>query len=312
MVLPQISIDLMGAYDLLGPLGLYVLGIAVYGVFVFHFYRFLARKDIFDLDLQKHNHARRPTLRKTVTVVFYTFKSLFLFPLFVFFWFLVMAGLLLLMGRNQSIDTVMLAAMGVVGAIRLCSYYNGTLSMDVAKILPFALLGIMLIDNSLIKIPQSTDSFREAALRWDLFVYYLGAVVAMEFLLRIGSGILGILKGLSDRSEVRSGATESPVPVREPSFADTSVQRRRSDREPDMSPSPLPELAAQVEVAAPKFTLNGPLAAREEPRTRDPRTDVSALSPEMQEVLEYVDRRTTNGASEERGERSKERGVRSE
>ena len=312
MVLPQISIDLMGAYDLLGPLGLYVLGIAVYGVFVFHFYRFLARKDIFDLDLQKHNHARRPTLRKTVTVVFYTFKSLFLFPLFVFFWFLVMAGLLLLMGKNQSIDNVMLAAMGVVGAIRLCSYYNGALSMDVAKILPFALLGIMLIDNSLIQIPQSTDSFREAALRWDLLVYYLGAVVAMEFLLRIGSGILGILKGLSDRSEVRSGTTESPVPEREPSLANASVQGRRLDRETEMSPSPLPGIAAQVEIAAPEFTLNGPLAAREEPRTRDPRTDVSALSPEMQEVLEYVSRRTTNGASEEREERKEKREKRSE
>ena len=152
MELPQITIDLMGAYTALRPLALFVVGITVYGVFVFHFYRFLARKDILDLNLSKHNEARHPFLRKTVAMVFYMFKSL-LFPLLVFFWFLVMAGLLFLMGKNQSIDNVMLAAMGVVAAIRICSYYNGALSTDIAKILPFALLGIVLIDNSLIRIP---------------------------------------------------------------------------------------------------------------------------------------------------------------
>ena len=49
MVIPQITIDLMEAYAILGPLALIIGGITVYGVFVFNFYRFLARKDIFTL-----------------------------------------------------------------------------------------------------------------------------------------------------------------------------------------------------------------------------------------------------------------------
>ena len=194
MVLPEIYLDPWEAYDALSPLALFVVAVTLYGVFVFHFYRFLARKDIIQLNLEKHNQASQPALRKTVSVVFYIFKSLLLFPLFVAFWFLVMAGLLLMMGKNHSIDSVMLAAIGVVAAIRICAFYNGALAMDIAKILPFALLGIMLIDSSLISIPQPTDSLQQAAMRLETMIYYLIGVVALEYVLRIISGIFGLLR----------------------------------------------------------------------------------------------------------------------
>ena len=180
MVIPQITIDLMEAYATLGPLALIIGAITVYGVFVFNFYRFLARKDIFTLNLQKHNQARRPALRKTITVIFYVFKCLMLYPIFVFFWFTVMAALLYLLSRNQSVEIVMLVAMGVVGAIRTCSYYKEALATDIAKILPFALLGITLIDSSIIRVIDSTEGVREAVLRWETAIYYLVAVVALE------------------------------------------------------------------------------------------------------------------------------------
>ena len=223
MELPQITIDLMGAYTALRPLALFAVGVTVYGVFVFHFYRLLARKDILDLNLSKHNEARHPFLRKTFALVFYMFKSLLVFPLFVFFWFLVMAGLLFLMGRNQSMDSVMLAAMGVVAAIRICSYYNGALSTDIAKILPFALLGIVLIDNSLIRIPDPTDSLQLAALELETMVYYLGGVVAMEFVLRMVSGLFGLMRSPAAGPEPAAKQTEStsPVPERAPPVVPT-------------------------------------------------------------------------------------------
>ena len=225
MVLQEIYIDPWEAYDALRPLALFAVSVTLYAVFVFHFYRFLARKDIIQLDLGKHNEASHPALRKTVSVVFYLFKSILLFPLFASFWFLVMAGLLLMMGKNHSIDSIMLAATGVVAAIRICAYYNGALATDIAKILPFALLGIMLIDSSLVRIPQSTDSIQQAAMRLETMVYYLSGVVALEFLLRILSGIFGLLKrsfaGSSPANEPASPASakvehprpEAPAPV---------------------------------------------------------------------------------------------------
>ena len=263
MELPQITIDLMGAYTALRPLALFAVGVTVYGVFVFHFYRLLARKDILDLNLSKHNEARHPVLRKTFALVFYMFKSLLVFPLFVFFWFLVMAGLLFLMGRNQSMDSVMLAAMGVVAAIRICSYYNTALSTDIAKILPFALLGIVLIDNSLIRIPDPTDSLQLAALELETMVYYLGGVVAMEFVLRIVSGILGFLRRSPAKLEPAGKQTEStsPVPERAPPVVPTH------DRPAESVPGRPPQ--------------------------RGPAPGANAPTPEFLEVLERVGRRPT-------------------
>lgn len=197
MVLSQMTFDLMQALEILGPLALIIGGITVYGVFVFNFYRFLARKDIFTLDLQKHNQARRPALRKTISVIFYIFKCLMLYPVFVFFWFFVMGVLLYLLSRNQSMEVVMLVAMGVVGAIRVCSYYKEALATDISKVLPFALLGIMLIDNSLIRVVESTENVAAVAFQWETLVsltYYLAFVVSLEFLLRMTWGIFGFFR----------------------------------------------------------------------------------------------------------------------
>ena len=77
----------------------------------------------------------------------------------------------------------------------MCSYYREALSTDIAKILPFALLGVMIIDSSIIRIVESTEGVREAALEWETVIYYLAAVVALEFVLRMTTGIIGLMFG---------------------------------------------------------------------------------------------------------------------
>lgn len=234
MVIPQITIDLMEALETLGPLALIIGGITVYGVFVFNFYRFLARKDIFTLNLQKHNQARRPALRKTITVIFYIFKCLILYPVFVFFWFGVMAVLLYLLSRNHSTETVMLVAMGVVGAIRICSYYKEALATDISKILPFALLGIMLIDNSIVRVVESTAGVQEAALQWERVVYYLAFVVSMEFLLRMTTGTFSFFW---NRRKSRKLKSEASAP--EPQIETGGPQNGAWSHVPEPRPRPV-------------------------------------------------------------------------
>ena len=244
MVLPEIYLDPWEAYEALRPLALFAVSVALYGVFVFHFYRFLARKDIFQLNLGKHSESSHPFFRKMVAVLFYLFKSLLLFPLFVAFWFVVLAGLLLLMGKNHAIDSVMLSAIGVVAAIRICAYYNGALATDIAKILPFALLGIMLIDSTLVRIPQSTDTIQQAAVNLETMIYYLSGVVALEFVLRILSGIFGLLRRSDAREEPAEPASPVSAKVEQAlSGASVPAYSRRpvygSERTADMGASPV-------------------------------------------------------------------------
>ena len=214
MLLPPITLDLIEALTALGPLALATIGIAVYGIFVFNFYRFLARKDIFKLDLDKYNHTTRPLVHKTFASILYVVKFLIVFPGFVFFWFVVLAFLLSLMARNQSVDSILLAAMGVVGSIRICAYYNQALSTDLAKILPFALLGITLIDRSLANIPTPSANLADAVERWETMVYYMAAVVILEMVMRILAGTRALIrrKVAARRARIEDGAAAVPAP----------------------------------------------------------------------------------------------------
>ena len=244
MLLPPITLDLIEALTALGPLALATIGIAVYGIFVFNFYRFLARKDIFKLDLDKYNHTTRPLVHKTFASILYVVKFLIVFPGFVFFWFVVLAFLLSLMARNQSVDSILLAAMGVVGSIRICAYYNQALSTDLAKILPFALLGITLIDRSLANIPTPSANLADAVERWETMVYYMAAVVILEMVMRILAGARALIRRKVAARRARiEGASAAAVPAPEPTPDATNGAAaydpaEYADAEPDMRPVP--------------------------------------------------------------------------
>ncbi len=251
-LLPPISLDLMEAYTTLRPLALAIIGMAIYGVFVFNFYRFIARKDIIKLDLDKYNHSRRRIVRKSIASLLYVLKFLVIFPALVFFWFVVVAFLLSLMVRNQSLASVLLAAISVVGSIRICAYYNQALSTDLAKILPFALLGIMLIDRTLVNIPTPSSSLEEVISHWETMVYYMGAVVTLEFVMRILSGGYGLIRRrISRRAESRqtsdAGGARQSAPVAHdaaPRRAAASALDEDYAPRPSREPSPLRSMEA--------------------------------------------------------------------
>ena len=74
--------------------------------------------------------------------------------------------------------------MATVSAIRISAYYNEDLSRDLAKILPFAVLGVFIINTSFFNMQSSLDTLAELNTHLDTIVYYLVYLVALEFALR--------------------------------------------------------------------------------------------------------------------------------
>ena len=164
------------------PLTFTIAGITAYALFVFRFYRFLARRDMFAFDDSRH-----PILRTALSVIFY----MLLYPVCVFVWFAVIAALLYLLSSEQP-DTIMLTAMGVVGAVRVCSYLSEALATDIARIVPFGLLSFMLLDTSLaLRDLEDSVGYAESLVenftlvQIETLAYYLIAVIALEFALRL-------------------------------------------------------------------------------------------------------------------------------
>ena len=52
------GLDFGEALNLLEPVVVYVFSMAAYALFVFRFYRFVATRDIFELDLSKYEESR--------------------------------------------------------------------------------------------------------------------------------------------------------------------------------------------------------------------------------------------------------------
>ena len=179
------GLNVYDAIDLLRPVVVYILGMVVYAVFVFNFYRFVATRDMFQIDLSKYEESRFRWVRAFLQIVMYVVKYLIVFPVFAFFWFAILTLILTFLSKQQSFTEILLMALATVSAIRVASYYNEALSMDLAKILPFAVLGIFVVNTSFFTISDSLDTLLEAESYTENILYYLAFLIALEFALRL-------------------------------------------------------------------------------------------------------------------------------
>ncbi len=173
------------ALEAIGPLVLFIIGLAIYSVVVFNLYRFVARRDIFELNLRQYNRFQHPTLSKFFAVILYAVEYLLFFPLFLMFWFVIFSALLIAITSTQDVQTILLISMALISSIRITSYYKQALSKDIAKILPFTLLAIFLIDLGQFSWDQSLSLIRQIPSLIDTLKYYFVFAVVVEFILRI-------------------------------------------------------------------------------------------------------------------------------
>ena len=186
------ELNIYDALDLLRPVSVYIGGMAVYAIFVFTFYRFVAARDMFALDLSRYEQARYQAVRSVLHVVMYVAKYILLFPFFAFFWFAVITAILAFLAKDQSFSQVLLMGLATVGTIRVAAYINEDLSRDLAKMLPLAVLGIFLVNTSFFQIEESLALLDETMSHTDNILYYLVYLIALEFALRIIMEIVGL------------------------------------------------------------------------------------------------------------------------
>ena len=173
------------AFALLKPLSLFIMGIAIYSIFIFKFYRFVARREILKFNVKEYSGA----FGKFFYSIIYLFKYLIVFPILSFFWFIVIAGILAFLSKQSSMQIILLISIALVAVIRVTAYYTEELSKDLAKMLPFALLGVFLVDISFFSFSNSLESIKQLPSLWKTIVYYLIFIVLLEFILSIFYGI---------------------------------------------------------------------------------------------------------------------------
>jgi hypothetical protein len=151
----------------------FALSIVVYSVIIWHFYRYIAKRDCFKI--RSINHPR--------AVGF--LKYFFLFPFVASLFFLGFSLMMLVLTRNYEIPGILSISFALITAIRVVSYYSEDLSKDVAKMLPFALLGLFLVDSTYFNIEEITAKFSSIPDFLSTAIQFILLIIITEWILRV-------------------------------------------------------------------------------------------------------------------------------
>ncbi len=171
----QVSLEriLSGDLSAFVSLSYLIIAIAIYSILVWHFYRFIARRDCFKISMKKYP--------KVVGFL----KYFFIFPFVAYLFFMGFSLLMLFLTRGYEIEAILSTSFAIIAAIRITAYYSEDLSKDVAKMLPFALLGIFLVNPSYYRFEDIIDRVYSLPEFFTLAIQFILIIILVEWILRI-------------------------------------------------------------------------------------------------------------------------------
>jgi hypothetical protein len=172
---------LSGDIDFLLPLFYLIISIAIYSILIYHFYRYIARRDCFKESKCKHS--------KAVGFV----KYFLVFPFIAVIFYTGFSFMLIFLTKNYPIDQLLATSFAIIVAIRITSYYTEDLSKDVAKMLPFALLGVFLVDPTYFTIDIVWNRINSLPANVNYIIQFIFLIILVEWILRIVLNIVQLI-----------------------------------------------------------------------------------------------------------------------
>lgn len=184
------NFSLVEFIEVIKPLVIFIIAIALFAIFIFKFYKSISKRDLIDYNFDKYTKGSS----KFIKILVHGLQTNVLAPIAIFFWLIVFTTFLILLADTYSPETILLTSMAIVGAIRITAYYTQDLSQDVAKLLPFAMLAIILFDVSKFSVDKIITIGMQMPSIWKNFTYYFVFVVGLEFVLRTAKSIYDLVR----------------------------------------------------------------------------------------------------------------------
>jgi len=190
-----------GEANLMLTLTFFTAVIVIYSVFVFYFYRFLAKKNIIELNLNQYNQYSNPFTIKLFAAIFYIIEYIIILPILTFFWFAILSILILLLSKGLEISTILLISAALVASVRVTAHVSEDLSKDLAKMLPFTLLAIAITTSGFFDINALFSRIQEIPSLFSNIPYYLIFIVAIELIMRVFTFFSDMVQSSNAREE---------------------------------------------------------------------------------------------------------------
>lgn len=174
------------------PVAIFVALLTIYSVLIWNFYRFISQRDIFKIDPTKFKY--EGAFGKFFDIIFYLFKYTVIYPFLTFIFFLGYAVMLIFLTKALDTNSILITSISLISAIRVTAYYNEDLSKDLAKLFPFAMLAIFLLDPSFFSLEQIFQKIFELPEFLILGLRFIVFVIFLEWGLRIFYSIYSAIK----------------------------------------------------------------------------------------------------------------------
>lgn len=168
-------------HDLVG----FAIGMVIYGIFIFHFYRFIAKRDLFKLNLSKHLSSGK-NVTKIASGFAFIVTNFFIYPIVIFVWFVVYSLFMFFLAPGLEHTTISLVGSALIIAVRIAAYYNEVLARDLSKLIPLAILGFFLLSPTFFTIDDVISRLEEFPSFIGNIVSFLIFAVIVETVLSIG------------------------------------------------------------------------------------------------------------------------------
>ena len=172
-----------------------IIAIAAYSGFVFMFYRLLAKRDLLTLDLKRYEDSMTGRIRVFFRSLLFVAQYVLLIPILIGFWTVVMATILTLLSDSSDHTRNAMIATSVVGAVRILAYWTEDLSRDVAKMLPFAVLGVFLVGSTSVNFSEFEALYSNLPELADAYLNSLILLSILETVLRVGHVVKDLFGG---------------------------------------------------------------------------------------------------------------------
>tara|TARA_Y100000310_G_scaffold262458_1_gene272145 strand:- start:2083 stop:2763 length:681 start_codon:yes stop_codon:yes gene_type:complete len=181
---------------------LIVLLVVAYSIFIWKLYRFISTKNIIELNLNQYNRTEHPLFAKLLAGGFYLLEYIIIMPFLIFFWFSIFTLFLIFLTENLEISSLLLISAVIISTIRMTSYYKEDLAKDLAKLIPFTLLAVSILNPKFFSIERIFNQFAELPNFFNEIFIYLIFIIILEMILRFFDFIFSLFE-LEKEKEVK-------------------------------------------------------------------------------------------------------------
>jgi len=169
--------------NIYGNLTVNVIALAIAMLIVWYMYRKIAKRDMFSIPDKYYGGGLVGSVKKLFSIIMYFIKYGLLFPIYSFLMFALLSISIFFLSTGMPVVTILYVSIVIISVVRLLAYINEDASQELAKMLPFALILLILTNPNITQqyrfpdVVELKDAFTSI---WQYFIFLIG----LEFILR--------------------------------------------------------------------------------------------------------------------------------